>query len=128
MTNPPSPYGDPWDSEGSQQPDPGQGWQPLPRNPTVLHLRLVSHGRDTPTSSNRHKTSPTTIGSKRRCTPARQSTSTRPTIQTTQSLAPVTSLISGLIGFFIAWIPILGIAAWVFVGSPSYRDPRFETW
>jgi hypothetical protein len=29
------------------------------------------------------------------------------------SLAPVTSLVTGLIALFIAWIPILGIGAWV---------------
>ena len=30
------------------------------------------------------------------------------------SLAPVTSLVSGLIGLFFSWIPIIGIIGWVF--------------
>jgi hypothetical protein len=29
------------------------------------------------------------------------------------SLAPVTSLVTGLAGFFTAWIPILGMVAWL---------------
>lgn len=29
------------------------------------------------------------------------------------SLAPVTALVSGLIGLFLSWIPILGIVGWV---------------
>lgn len=30
------------------------------------------------------------------------------------SLAPVTSLVTGLIGLFFCWIPIIGIVSWVF--------------
>ena len=30
------------------------------------------------------------------------------------SLAPVTSLVSGLIGLFFSWIPFIGIVGWVF--------------
>jgi hypothetical protein len=30
------------------------------------------------------------------------------------SLAPVTSLITGLIGLFLSWIPIIGIVGWLF--------------
>jgi hypothetical protein len=30
------------------------------------------------------------------------------------SLAPVTSLITGLLGIFTAWIPIVGVVGWIF--------------
>lgn len=33
--------------------------------------------------------------------------------QPNSSLAPVTSLVTGLCGLFLCWIPILGIIAWV---------------